>query len=202
MPRGPWGSPAQRAAIRKAQIASLKSARRRRLSRNRGRAPKAANRGVGLTGLKKNFIPYVRVNKNSQTIGFNAGTIRKSGRSRVVYGVYRRVEAVDKKNNPVDKTFKAISNQLAPKNTRRGRARAYVKKNVVITNPALRVAVGSGEARLSTSRRAGPTIVVRKGSHNKSINASRKSIKRYDTQMRKVKARKQSKPRPQRRKAR
>jgi hypothetical protein len=201
MPRKPWGSPAQRAAIKKAQLASIKSARRRRLSRNRGRAPKAGNRGVGLAGLKQNFTPYIRVNKNSQTVGFNSGTIRKSGRSRVVYGVYRRVEAVDKKNNPVDKTFRAISNQLAPKNTRRGKARAYVKKNVVITNPALRVAVGSGEARLSTSRRAGPTIVVRKGSHNKSLSASRKSIKRYDTQMRKVKARKQSKPRPQRRNA-
>ena len=201
MARKPWGSPAQRAALAKARAASVKSARRRRLSRNHGRAPKAANRGIGWTGLKKNFTPYVRVNKNSQTIGFNSGTIRKSGRSRVVYGVYRRVEAVDKKNNPIDKTFKQISNQLAPKNTRRGRAKAYVKKNVVITNPALRVAVGTGEARLSTSRRAGPTVTVRRGTHNSSPQASKKAIKRYDTQMRRIKARKQRKPRPQRRNA-
>jgi hypothetical protein len=203
MARRPWaGTPKQWAAIRKAQAASVRSARRRRLSRNRGRAPKAENRGVGFAGLKKNFTPYVRVNKRSQTVGFNTGTIWRGTNRRVVYGVYKRIETVNKKNNPVDIRVNKVMSKIAPGGTARGRARSYVKNNVVITNPALRANIGTGaELRVATSRRAGPTVVVRRGRHNKSPNASRKAIKRYDTQMRKIKARKQPKPRPQRRNA-
>jgi hypothetical protein len=194
------GTPKQWAAIRKAQAASVRASRRRRLSRNRGRAPKAENRGEGFAGLRKNFTPYVRVNKRSQTVGFNTGTIIKGTNRRVVYGRYVRLENKNKKT-AVDSSINKMLNKVAPKNTARGKARNFVKQNVVITNPAVRASVGGSQVRLGTSRRSGPTLVVRKGSHNTSPNASRKSIKRYDTQMRKIKARKQSKPRPQRRNA-
>ena len=193
-------TPARKAALRKAQLASVRARRIKRASRNRGHAPKRSNRGEGFTGLKKNFIPYVRVNKRSQTIGYNTGTIVTGSNSRVVYGSYVRRENINKKNG-VDKRIQEFMGTVAPKNTRRGKARAYVKKNVVITNPAVRAKVRGGEVRLSTSRGAGPTIVVRRGRHKVSEQASRKAIKRYDTHARKLHAKRQGKPRPQRRKA-
>lgn len=193
-------TPARRAALKKAQLASAKARRIKRASRNRGRAPKRSNRGEGVSGLKKNVVPYVRVNKRSQTVGYNTGTIVTGSNSRLVVGTYVRRESINKKNG-VDKRIEEFMGAIAPKNSKRGKARAYVKKNVVITNPALRANLRGSQVRLSTSRGAGPTIVVRRGRHKVSEQASRKAIKRYDTHARKLNAKRQGKPRPQRRKS-
>lgn len=193
-------TPARIAALRKAQLASVKSRKRTRLSRNRGRAPKRANRGEGLGGLRKNFIPYVRVNKRSQTGGFNVGTIIPGTNKRIVFGGYSRFENTNKKNF-IDVALGNIGSKVAPRNSRTRGIFDYFKKNVTVTNPALRAKIGGAEARISTSRGAGPTIVLRRGRHKVSKQASIKSIKRYDTYARKLNARRTSKPRQQRRRS-
>jgi hypothetical protein len=191
-------TPARQIALRKAQLASVRAKKRARLGRNRGRAPKRANRGEGFAGLKKNLVPYVRVNKRSQTGGFNVGTIIPGTNKRIVLGGYSRFENTNKKNF-IDTALGNIGAKVAPRNSRARGLFDYFKKNVTVTNPAVRAKVGGAEVRLSTSRGAGPTIVLRRGRHKVSQQGSRKAIKRYDTNARKLNARRVSKPRQQRR---
>jgi hypothetical protein len=191
-------TPARQAALRKAQLASVRAKKRARLGRNRGRAPKRANRGEGFAGLRKNLVPYVRVNKRSQTGGFNVGTIIPGTNKRIVFGGYSRFENTNKKNF-IDTALGNIGAKVAPRNSRTRSVFDYFKRNVTVTNPALRAKVGGAEVRLSTSRGAGPTIVLRRGRHKVSQQGSRKAIKRYDTNARKLNARRVSKPRQQRR---
>ena len=191
-------TPARTAALRKARLASIRSRKRMRLARNKGRAPKRANRGEGVSGLKKNFIPYVRVNKRSQTGGFNVGTILPGTNKRIVIGGYTRFENTNKKNF-IDTALGNVGAKVAPKGSKQRSIVDYFKKNVSVTNPAVRATFGNAQVRLGTSRSAGPTIIVRRGRHKVSQNGSRKAIKRYDTQARKLNARRTSKPRPQRR---
>lgn len=193
-------TPARIAALRKAQAASVRSRKRARLARNRGHAPKRANRGEGFAGLKKNIVPYVRVNKRSQTGGFNVGTIIPGTNKRIVIGGYTRFENTNKKN-VIDAALGNIGAKVAPRGSRSRKIVDYFKKNVTVTNPALRGSFGKAEVRLGTSRNAGPTLIVRKGRHKVSQQASYKAIKRYDTHARKLHARRVSKPRPQRRRA-
>lgn len=193
-------TPARRAAILKAQKASVAAAKRRRASRNRGRAPLAVNRGIGVKGIRKNTVPYVRANKRSQTLGANAGTIIPGTGKRLVIGGYARLENTSKKN-AVDNALRGIGNSIFPRGTTRGRAKKYFRENVTVTNPAVRAKMGGAEVRLGTSRGSGPTVILRRGRHKVSQNASRKAIKRYDTHARKLNAKRQGKPRPQRRRA-
>lgn len=193
-------TPARKAALKKAQLAAIKSRRRYRLMKNRGHAPKAANRGEGVKGLRKNFIPYVRVNKRSQTGGFNVGTIIPGTNKRIVVGGYTRMENTHR-HNAIDTMLGNIGAKVAPKGSRQRSVVNFFKKNVAVTNPAVRATFGNAQVRLGTSRSAGPTIIIRRGRHKVSQNASMKSIKRYDTQARKLNARRQGRPRPQRRRA-
>ncbi len=193
-------TPARQRALAKARAASVLSRQRARARRNRGRAPLAANRGIGVKGLKKNTIPYVRANKRSQTLGANAGTIIPGTGKRLVIGGYARLENTSKKN-AVDKALANVGNSIFPRGTARGRAKKYFRENVTVTNPAMRAKVGGSEVRLGTSRGSGPTVILRRGRHKVSQNAARKAIKRYDTQARKLNSKRQPKPRPQRRKA-
>jgi len=193
-------TPARQAALKKAQAAAVRSRRRYRLSKNRGHAPKTVNRGEGFVGLKKNLVPYVRVNKRSQTGGFNVGTIIPGTGKRVVFGGYTRVENTHR-HNSLDMMLDNITSKVAPRGSRQRAVMGYFKKNVTVTNPAVRARLGGAEVRLGTSRGAGPTIIVRRGKHKVSQNASMKSIKRYDTQARKLHARRAGKPRAQRRRA-
>ena len=196
--RRPWaGTPAQWAALRKAQQVSAFNRKARAAMRNRGKAPSRKNRGIGKTGFKKNSTPYIRVNKRSQTIGVNAGSIISQNK-RLVMGGYVRVENINKKG-AIDRSLKKAGNIIAPRHTQRRKLKNYLKRNVSVTNPALRAKMGGAEVRLGTSRGAGPTVILRRGKHKVSQEASRKAIKRYDTHARKLNAKKQSKPRPQRR---
>lgn len=193
-------TPARKIALRKAQLASVKAKKRASYMRNKGRAPKPANRGIGIKGLKQNFVPYARANKRSQTGGFNVGTIIPGTGKRIVIGGYTRLENTQK-NGMIDVALGNIGAVVAPKGSKRRGIMDYFKRNVSISNPAVRARLGGAEVRVGTSRGAGPTIIVRRGRHKTSQNASYKAIKRYDMQARKLNARRQGKPRPQRRRS-
>lgn len=186
--------------IKKAHEANKRRHHRVSLSKNHGKAPSRLNRGLGVSGLKKNVIPYIRVNKHSQTTGVNSGTIIPFTKKRIVMGGYVRVENTTKKN-AFDKFVSQTADKLAPRGSKAGKVRNYWNRNISISNPAVRAAIGGAEVRLATSRGAGPTVVLRRGAHKTSRHASYKSIKRYDTQMRKIQAQRSAKKRarPQRR---
>lgn len=181
------------------------SARNRSRARQAGIKKSYGKRPVGIAGLKKNFIPYTRINKNSQTAGFNAGSIVPGTRKRIVVGGYVRVERTSRSGGLVDKAIgKAVrSRAVAPAGSRRGKVREYLAKNATLTNPAFRLNVPGKnvQARIGSSRSAGPTLIVRRGRHNTSMQKSKKAIKSYDSRIRTISANRQKakKPRPQRR---
>lgn len=193
-------TPARKMALRKAQLAAVRAKKRARYARNKGHAPKPSNRGVGVSGLTKNFIPYARVNKRSQTGGFNVGTIIPGTGKRIVVGGYTRLENTHK-HGMLDVALGNISSKIAPRGSSRRKVMDFFSKNVNVTNPAVRASLGNTQIRVGTSRGAGPTLIVRRGRHKTSQQASQKAIKRYDTYARKINARRVSKPRPQRRRA-
>lgn len=189
-------TPARLAASR-ANIAKARKARRRKSHRKYSTNPVA--RGQGKSGLIKNTVPYVRVNKRSQTGGFNAGTVIPGTGKRIVFGGYVRLENTSGKSG-VDKLFGKAANAVAPYGSTRGKVRKYLRNNVQITNPAIRANVGGHQARLSTSRNAGPTITFRRGSHKTPLTASRNGVKAYDRRMRSIAGTKVGRPQRRRRK--
>ncbi|HPE53016.1 MAG TPA: hypothetical protein PK852_02755 [Mesotoga prima] len=191
-------SAAQIAAQKKATRISAERRRGRKAARNRGKASSSKNRGIGKKGFKANFVPYARVNKHSITIGHNTGAIIPGTRKRAVTGGYFRIENTHKKG-AIDRQVDRALNALAPKGTRRAKLRRYLKRNVVVTNPAIRASVNNVEARLGTSRGVGPTVIVRRGRHKVSPQGSRSALKRYDAHARKLNKKRETKPRPERR---
>lgn len=185
-------TPARQAALRKAQLISA----RKRAAHGKH---VASARGSGLTGLQNNTRPYLRTNKLSTTVGVNSGTVIPGTRKRIAIGAYARVETIDKKNTALDKVVGKGGKKLAPAGTTRRKIINRVKKHVSINSPALRVNVGGAQARLGTSRDAGPTLIVRKGQHKVPRKASKAAIKKYNTRMTKIQSTKVGKPRPQRR---
>lgn len=170
--------------------------------KGRGRAPLSLSES--LSELGRNTVPYVRVNKRSQTIGINAGTRIPGTHKRVVFGTYSRLESTRNKT-AVDRFAAKGVSKVFPEGTRRGKAVSAIRKNVAITNPAIRATVRGHQVRLGTSRGAGPTIIVRRGKHKTSQSKSVAGITKYDTQMRKVSGKRAStkvkRARPQRRTA-
>jgi hypothetical protein len=157
-----------------------------------------------LAELGKNTVPYVRVNKRSQTVGINAGTRIPYTRKRVVFGGYSRLESTTHKTG-VDRFVAKHTGKVFPEGTRRGKVKAYISKNVSINNPAVRATVGGHQVRLGTSRGAGPTVIVRRGKHKTAQPKSQAGVQKYDTHMNKIAgkraATKIAKPRRQRRTA-
>jgi hypothetical protein len=182
MAKRKWGSPAEKAALAKARKASATS-RRRKAKRKYSTNPEA--RGQGFRGYKKNTVPYLRANKRSQTAGFNTGSILPGTGKRLVLGGYIRIENRSNKG-AIDKAIARAGNATMPYGTSRGKVRKYLKNNVQITNPAIRANVGKHQARLSTSRGAGPTVTLRRGKHKTPLTKSRQGVKRYDTRMRSI----------------
>lgn len=170
----------------------------------KGRGPAPLTPKAALKELKRNTIPYVRVNKRSQTIGVNAGTRIPLTHKRVVFGSYSRLESTRRHTTADRIAGKAVS-KLAPSGTKRGRAVAYARKNFTVTNPAIRGSVGGAQVRLGTSRGAGPTIIVRRGKHKTSQAKSASGVKKYDTAMSKIAGKRaagtKKRSRPQRRRA-
>ena len=208
---GKWVARAGNAAFRAGSKAVVGTGRKSKRKPARPRKKGASDtpvsgarlRGTGIKGLKKNTIPYARVNKRSQTIGVNAGTIIPGTKKRIVVGGYARLESTTR-HTTADKVAGNISKAVLPKGTRRGKVAGYLKKNLAVNNPAIRgTTPGGNQVRLGTSRGAGPTVIVRRGRHKTSQQKSASGIKRYDTRMRAISGKKAStkKARPQRRKA-
>lgn len=181
-------TPARRAALDKAR-------KKRKRNSKWLYSSNPVTRGQGKHGLAKNTIPYLRVNKRSQTGGFNTGTIIPGTGKRIVLGGYIRVENTNRKG-AIDRALAKAGNKTMPYGTSRGKVRKYFKENVTITNPTIRANVGKHQARLSTSRGAGPTITLRRGKHKTPLAKSRAGVKRYDKRMRTIAGKK---ARPQRR---
>ena len=190
-----WGSPAQRAALRKAQLASARKRRgtsnaRRRYSSN------ASARGVGVSGFKKNAIPYARINQKSGTVGVNTGSIIPFTNKRVAIGGYFRVE---NRGRPLSSVQGKVANKLARKGTKPGAARKWFNDNVTVQSPAVRANLGGAQVRLGSSRSAGATLIVRKGSHKTIQTKSRSGVRNYDRRMRSIAGTKVKRARKQRR---
>ena len=164
-------------------------------------------RGTGLSGLRKNTIPYARINKRASTVGVNAGTIIPGTRKRIVIGGYGRVESINR-HTAVDKAIAGRKAKLMPAGSRRARlapkAGKFLKRHGLMPrNPATRVNIGGSQTRLGTSRKGGPTIIVRRGSHRVSQNKSKIGVRSYDKRMGTIAGHKAKTKvaRPQRRKA-
>jgi hypothetical protein len=184
-------TPARKAALRKAQLAS---ARKRRGTGRKRYSSDPVKRGVGAHGLAKNFTPYARINKRSQTVGFNTGTIIPFSGKRVAFGNYVRFESTNRNKNPVDKAVRKFSRR----GTKPGAVRQWLGNNVEVKNPAVRVTLPHSQARLGTSRGAGPTLILRARRHQTPFRKSRGGVRRFDRRMRAV-AGKRVKTRAQRR---
>lgn len=171
-----------------------------------GRTPRPGGRGKGLSGLKRNTIPYARVNKRGSTVGVNAGTIIPGTRKRIVLGGYGRIETMNK-HTAVDKAIAGRKASLIPKGSKRakvaGRAHSFLSSHGVLKNPALRVNIAGSQARLGTSRMGGPTVILRRGRHRTRQSKSRAGVQKYNNRMATIAGHKAKTKvaRPQRRKA-
>lgn len=180
-------TPARARALEKARRArSLKAKSRRKTNASKtrriyGRDP--IKRGIGVSGARKNFVPYIRVNKRSQTVGGNTGTIIPFTGKRLVTGGYIRVENTTRRN-AVDTALEGVGNRIARRGTKPGAVRNWVSKNVTVTNPAVRVSVGGQQIRLGSSRNSGATLIVRRGKHKTPQLKSKAGVKKYDNRMR------------------
>lgn len=162
--------------------------------------PTGANRGSGMRGLKTNFTPYARVNKRSQTVGVNTGTLIPGTGKRVAAGGYFRLESVSR-TSKADKIVQRAMKRVFPTGSKRAQRLDFLKKNVSITRPSVRAKLGNAQFRLGTSRGAGPTVIVRRGKHKTGAMKSTMGIKKYDSQIKKYEAKKTKKRQPRRRKA-
>lgn len=164
------------------------------------------NRGVGVKGLEKNLIPYARISKRSATVGANTGTFIPFTNKRINFGGFFKVEDARKKT-AVDRIAQSAWNSVAPKGSTVDLVGRHIAKHVKVDNPAIRYsAPGTNsrhgvQVRLGTSRKSGPTLTIRRGTHKRTQSESKSGIKRYDKQMSKIQGKrvKESKPRPTRR---
>lgn len=161
-------------------------------------------RGVGLAGLRKNIIPHARISKRSTTVGANTGSFVPFSNKRIAIGGYARIESVAK-DTIVDK----IVGKLAPKGSLRKRVGGYLYSGAMSDVKGKRIATPmafgrhGAEARIGTSRSAGPTLIFRKGVHKSSTPKTAKSgIEKYDKRMAAIQGKrvKEKKPRASRRK--
>ncbi|AEL97927.1 head maturation protease [Mycobacterium phage Patience] len=192
-------TPARKAALRKAQLASAKARKgKRKAGTRRHYSSNPYKRGVGVAGLKKNTVPYARINQKSGTIGVNSGTIIPFTGKRISFGGYVRVE---NRTKPISATQTKIANKIARKGSKPGAVRSWFNDNVIVQSPAVRANVGGAQVRLGTSRSAGSTVIVRKGSHKTVQKKSVAGVRKYDRRMRTIAGQqvKKKKKRPQRR---
>jgi hypothetical protein len=131
------------------------------------------------------FVPYARVNKRSQTAGYNYGVKISGTGKRLVTGTYVRLENVSR-TTATDRVVGKVASKAFPKGTKRRAHVTAIKNNVSINNPAIRASVKGHQVRLGTSRGAGPTIIVRRGKHKVAKPKSKKGVQAYDKRMRTV----------------
>jgi hypothetical protein len=175
-----------------------------------------SNRGVGIRGLKRNFVPYARLSTSGTTVGYNAGTIipgRKKKR-RIVTGAYFRVEHVDLYGRQKVATSALIAK---PKTKRLLKAFGLEKKvndaiksakensprKITDTIGGSRVDVGGAQVRVTSQRKFNPTITIRRGPHKVGYAKANKGIREFNNHISVLNAKRDSKvrkARPQRRK--
>ncbi len=195
---------AARSAANKKAFAGKKASPKKRVVSIQT-ASSRQGRGVGLTGLKQNTIPHLRISKRSTTVGVNSGTFIPGTNKRIVIGNYARIEHVGK--TKYDQRKESLLAKAMPKGSKRDLLGKHVKKHVKLDNPAIRYSTpGTSsrhgvQARLGTSRHAGPTLIVRRGKHKTSQPSSKSGVKNYNKRMDQIAGRKVSKPRPERRKS-
>ena len=203
-PRGPDGRFVSKGAIG----AATRGMTGAKVKPPRGARKPRARRGqhdAGFKGLKANFVPYTRVNKRSQTAGFNAGTLIPGTHRRVVVGSYARIEST-RNTTALGRAAKKRTKRFIPKGSKRERVAGYLKKTRV-TNPALRGSYKGHEVRLGTSRGAGPTVIVRRGKHRTPQPKSMAGVNQYNKRINDIAGKratakaKRRKSRPQRRRA-
>src|SRR5574337_497551 len=160
----------------------------------------------GFPGLKKNFKPYIRVNKRSTTIGYATGTRIAGKQARLVTGRYIRVEGTGKLTT-VDKAVNRVANRAFPKGSKRSTGLAAFRNHVHISTPAVRAQFGQSatnprrkgvQFRLGTARpygksRTGPTLVITRGTHKTSWDKSFKGMQKYDNRMSQIAGKKAGK---------
>lgn len=157
-------TPARKAALKKAQAAAIRSRRRYRLSKNRGHAPKASNRGIGVSGLKKEFHA-IRSRQQAQP-NYRLQCRNDHSWDGQAHRLWRVQSCRDThRHNSLDMMIDRATSSIAPKGSRQRNAMKFLKKNVAVSNPTIRAKIGGAEVRLGTSRGAGPTIIVRRGRH-------------------------------------
>ena len=178
-------TPARWAHLKKLHEMNRTRGAARRASQRRRYSSNPVKRGLGVSGLKKNTIPYARINQNSATAGFNTGTIIPFTKKRIAFGSYFRVENGNK--NVLNKALSKVGRSIAPNGTSRGRAREWFNRNITIDNPGVRADIGGAQVRLGTSRRSGPTIIVRRGKHKTPKKSSTSGLKSYNKRMNKIK---------------
>lgn len=209
-PDGRWISTGARKVSRAKRSAANKAAYAGRHAKKRT-APIKMNvaasrqeRGVGISGLKKNFIPHARISKKSITVGANTGTFIPGTNKRIVVGHYARLESTNKKGR-IDKAGSSVYRKLVPEGSKRDVIGKHIRKNAKFSNPAIRYSTPGTSSRegiqfrLGTSRKAGPTLIVRRGEHKRTRAESKSGIKQYDKRMKTLAGQKASKPRPTRR---
>lgn len=194
-------TPARRAALAKAREIRSQKAKGRRKYKAKGRrriySSNPVARGIGVSGARKNFVPYARVNQRSQTAGYNVGTVIPGTGKRVVTGSYIRLENIKRGG-----VITSALNSKISKGSLLGKGRKYFNENVTVTNPAVRANVGRNQVRLGTSRSGGLTLTARRGKHKVPQKLSQKGIKEYDLRMKKIQTKQMNKKKQRRRKAR
>lgn len=156
--------------------------------------PIRRTRGQGWAGLRANTVPYARVNVRGQTAGINTGTLIPGTHRRVAGGAYLRLEDTRRKTAPT-RFAEAKGHQWlmtrSPKTRKVIRAvTPYLHNMRVSTTKQLRWGIpnpgmhGKGvrgaEVRIGTSRRAGPTVIIRRGQTKTPAWKSAKGIQSYN----------------------
>ena len=159
-----------------------------------------ARRARSKVKMPATLIPYARVNKRSQTVGYNYGMKVPGTGKRFVTGSYARLENV-KRQTATDRFVAKGVKKFEPPHTKQGKALGFVTKHVSINNPAIRSKGLKHQVRLGTSRGAGPTLIVRRGKHKTAQPKSKKGVQAYDRRMRVIAGQKAGPVRRQRRRA-
>jgi hypothetical protein len=185
----------------------------------------ASKRGVGISGLKRNTVPYARFSTSGTTLGFNAGTIIPGFHRRIVFGGYGRVEHEDmyarqkvasnvllarSMGGTVVRRFFGGQAGLAPQmNKYMSRAqKAAVRQGPkglaeVLAGKRMDINGGKLQARFTSTRKYNPTITIRRGRHKVSSNLSHKGSVSFARHIEVLNQKRDRsyKPRPARRKA-
>lgn len=197
-------TPKRRVALSRAQAKSAMMKRLRariRNSKTGGKKPSKGFKAGGVGHLRTNFTPYARVNQRSLTIGANTGAGIPFSNRRVSMGSFFRIENKDR-SKPLNEAISRTADRYVKPGSGAAKVRKFFGDNVRIDSPVVRGKFGSVEARATTSRGGGPTLVVRRGKHKTPLHQTKAGVVEYDRRMRVLfdkRKRKQYRPRAERR---